>query len=336
MNPLLEALDDEQKKRLKASSQPDWIAPMLATLSKQRFSDGTWIFERKFDGERCLVFRKDDTIRLMSRNKKVLNTTYPEFVEAFTGQEARDFIADGEIVALEGDVTRFSRLQERIGIIDRRKAEQSPVAVTIYLFDLLYFDGYDITGLELRIRKSLLANALSYADPIRYTRHRDGDGLACYEKACQSGWEGIITKRAASRYVHRRSLDWLKYRCLNRQEFVIGGYTDPAGSRAGFGALLIGYYEGDILRYAGKVGTGFDERLLILLGEILTLLEQKTSPFADKKDRTKGEHWVSPEIVCEIAFTEWTESGKLRHPRFLGIRNDKDASRVVREWPEDS
>jgi len=334
MNPLFETLDDEQKKRLKASPQPDWITPMLATLTKQCFSDSAWIFERKFDGERCLVFRKDDTIRLLSRNKKVLNTTYPELVEAFSTQEARNFIVDGEIVALEGDVTRFSRLQERLGITDQRKAEQSPIAVTIYLFDLLYFDGVDTTGLELRTRKSLLANALSYADPIRYTRHRDEDGVACYDEACRKGWEGIIAKRAASRYVHQRSVDWLKFSCLNRQEFVIGGFTNPAGSRTGFGALLIGYYEGDLLRYAGRVGTGFNEQVLAILGEILALQEQKISPFADKRDRLKGEHWVSPEMVCEVAFNGWTESGKLRQPRFLGIRNDKDASRVVREWPE--
>jgi bifunctional non-homologous end joining protein LigD len=306
---------------------------MLATLTERRIPDDAWIFERKFDGERSMVFRKNGTIRLMSRNRKVLNTTYPELVEAFAGQEARDFIVDGEIVAWEGNVTRFSRLQERMGITDPEKAKRSLVTVTICLFDLLYLDGYDTTGMELRARKSLLEHAISSGGPIRYTRHRTGDGIGCYREACRSGWEGIIAKRAASRYVHRRSADWLKFPCISRQEFVIGGYTGPRGSRTGFGALLIGYYEGDLLRYAGRVGTGFDERMLTRIGEVLTSLEQENSPFADKKDRERGEHWVSPVLVCEVAFTGWTEAGKLRHPRFIGLRDDKEASTVIREWP---
>ncbi len=333
MHPFLEALDDEQKKRLVAVPRPDWIAPMLATLTERRFADDAWIFERKFDGERCMVFRKDDKVRLMSRNRKVLNTTYPELVEAFAAQEARDFIVDGEIVAWEENITSFSRLQERMGITDPDKAKQSLVNVVIYLFDLLYLDGYDTTGLELRARKSLLEHVISWGGLIRYARHRPGDGIGCYREACRSGWEGIIAKRAASRYVHRRSPDWLKFPCLHRQEFVIGGYTDPRGSRTGFGALLIGYYNGDLLMYAGKVGTGFNERTLTRIRGVLSPLVQKTSPFSDKKDREKGEQWVSPETVCEVAFTGWTEGGKLRHPRFVGLRDDKEASTVIREWP---
>jgi DNA ligase D-like protein (predicted ligase) len=333
VNSLLEALDDEQKRRLKAVPPPDRLAPMLATLTERRFSDDAWIFERKFDGQRCMVFRKNDTVQLLSRNRKVLNSAYPELVEAFAGQEARDFIVDGEIVAWEENITRFSRLQERMGITNPEKAKQSLVTVTIHLFDLLYLDGYDTTGIELRARKSLLEHALSWGDLVRYAGHRAGDGIGCYRKACRSGWEGIIAKRAASRYVHRRSSDWLKFPCLHRQEFVIGGYTDPRGSRTGFGALLIGYYTRDLLMFAGRVGTGFDERGLSLIGKVLSSIEQKTSPFADKKDREKGEHWVSPELVCEVAFTGWTEAGRLRHPRFIGLRDDKDAAAVIREWP---
>jgi len=333
VHPLLENLAADQREQLVERGQPDRVSPMLATLTERRIPEDAWIFERKFDGERCMVFRKNGRIRLMSRNRKVLNTTYPELVEAFAGQEARDFIVDGEIVAWEGNVTRFSRLQERMGITDPEKAKRSLVTVTICLFDLLYLDGYDTTELELLTRKALLKDAISYGGPIRYTRHRAGDGIGCYREACRSGWEGIIAKRAASRYVHRRSADWLKFPCLARQEFVIGGFTDPQGSRAGFGALLLGYYDGDLLRYAGRVGTGFDERMLTRTGDVLTSLGQENSPFADKADREKGEHWVSPVLVCEVAFTGWTEAGKLRHPRFIGLRDDKEASTVVREWP---
>ncbi len=333
MHPLLENLAADQREQLIERGQPDRVSPMLATLTERRIPDDAWIFERKFDGERCMVFRKNGRIRLMSRNRKVLNTTYPELVEAFAGQEARDFIVDGEIVAWEGNVTRFSRLQERMGITDPEKAKRSSVTVTICLFDLLYLDGYDTTGMELCARKSLLEHVISYGGPIRYTRHRAGEGIGCYREACRSGWEGIIAKRAASRYVPSRSADWLKFPCLARQEFVIGGYTGPRGPRAGFGALLLGYYDGGLLRYAGRVGTGFDERVLTRIGEVLTSLEQENSPFADKADREKGEHWVSSVLVCEVAFTGWTEAGKLRHPRFIGLRDDKEASTVVREWP---
>jgi bifunctional non-homologous end joining protein LigD len=195
----------------------------------------------------------------------------------------------------------------------------------------MYLDGYDITRVGLRSRKDILGRLFPYADPIRFSRHRDETGEECYREACGRGWEGIIAKRAAGRYVHHRSPDWLKFKCLLRQEFVIGGFTDPAGSRAGFGALLIGYYDGARLLYAGRVGTGFDESLLAALSGRLVSLEKETSPFSDRKQRGKGEHWVEPELVTEVAFTEWTGAGILRHPRFIGLRDDKAARDVVRE-----
>ncbi len=333
MHELLEALDDTQKKRLRHYPQPEWMAPMLATLTDRRFSDNDWLFERKFDGERCLVFRKGGKVHLLSRNRNRLNEAYPELEAAGERLGAYDFIADGEIVAFEGDVTSFSRLQNRMQIANRATARKSGIPVFLYLFDLMFLDGCDLTALELVSRKSILRQLFSFADPVRYTVHRTGQGEACYREACRRGWEGIIAKRAASRYIHRRSPDWLKFKCISRQEFVIGGFTDPGGSRTGFGALLLGYYAGDDLIYAGKVGTGFDDRMLADIAGRLASLETGDSPFTDRARSEKGEHWVSPELVCEVAFTEWTEAGMLRHPRFVGLRNDKEAKEVVREIP---
>ncbi len=333
LHPLLEALDDRQKEQLVRRDQPGWMEPMLATLTDRRFPDKDWIFERKFDGERCLVFREGTRVRLLSRNRKRLNDTYPEIEEALLAVGEDRFIADGEIVAFEGEVTSFSRLQDRMQITDRDKAEGSGVAVYFYLFDLMYLDCCDLCSLDLRTRKELLRQIIAFEDPLRFTVHRSEDGAACYREACAKGWEGIIAKRAAGRYVHRRSNDWLKFKCFNRQEFVIGGYTDPGGSRTGFGALLLGYYRGNDLIYAGKVGTGFDDRTLEDLGDRLAARGQELSPFADKEHPEKGEHFVSPDLVCEVTFSEWTGEGKLRHPRFLGMRDDKPAEEVVLEGP---
>ena len=333
MHPLLDQLSGEQKENLRQRDPPDWMEPMLATLTDRRFSDSDWIFERKFDGERCLVFRNGTAVRLLSRNRKRLNDTYPELEQALRKVGEECFIADGEIVAFDGETTSFSRLQERMQIQDREKAHQSRVAVYLYLFDLMYLDGSDLCALDLRTRKYLLKQVIAFDDPLRYTGHRNEDGLAYYRDACAKGWEGIIAKRAASHYLHRRSIDWLKFKCINQQEFVIGGYTDPSGSRIGFGALLLGYYERGDLISAGKVGTGFDDRTLKDLGDRLSSRERKTSPFADKVRPEKGEHFITPDLVCEVAFTEWTDDGKLRHPRFMGMRQDKPAKDVVREKP---
>ncbi|NYT08115.1 MAG: ATP-dependent DNA ligase [Methanomicrobiales archaeon] len=307
------------------------MEPMLATLADRRFPDNDWIFERKFDGERCLVYREGTRVRLHSRKRKRLNDTYPELEEAVLRVGADRFIADGEIVAFEGNLTSFSRLQDRMQIQDRETAKRSTVAVYFYLFDLMYLDCCDLCALDLRTRKELLRQLIAFEDPLRFTEHRNEDGAACYREACAKGWEGIIAKRAAGRYLHRRSKDWLKFTCINRQEFVIGGYTEPGGSRTGFGALLLGYYRDDDLIYAGKVGTGFDDRTLADLGDRLAARRQEISPFADKVRPEKGEHFVSPDLVCEVAFSEWTDDGRLRHPRFLGMRDDKPAEDVVLE-----
>ncbi len=268
---------------------------------------------------------------LFSRNGKCHDATYPELVEALAAQSAKDYIADGEIVAFDDGLSSFSRLQERWGISEPEAARASGVAVYLYLFDLLYLDGYRLTKLTLRARKRVLNSAFQFSDPLRFTAHRNEAGEAYHREACRKGWEGVIAKRASSPYAGKRSRQWQKLKCFNQQEFVIGGYTDPEGQRIGFGALLVGYYEGGDLRYAGRVGTGFDEDQLRDLHATMAAQEQRKPAFADEDVYERGVHWIRPELVAEVAFTEWTHDARLRHPQFLGLREDKAARDVVRE-----
>jgi DNA ligase D-like protein (predicted ligase) len=303
---------------------------MLATLTKTYFSDPKWIFERKLDGERVLTFVKRGKPRLFSRNRIELNGNYPELVEAFERCAGSNLITDGEVVAFEGNQTSFAKLQPRMMTRNPDEALRTGVRIFYYLFDLLYVDGYDVRALPVRDRKKLLRDAIDFEDPLRFTTHRVGKGEAYHDEACRKGWEGVIAKRGDSPYVSGRSKDWLKFKCVSDQELVIGGFTEPGGSRAGFGALLVGYNEGGKLRYAGKVGTGYNTQLLRDLRAKLDAIEQDTSPFADRV-REKDARWVKPKLVAQIGFTEWTRDGRLRHPRFLGLRSDKKARDVVRE-----
>lgn len=328
---MLDGLPETARSRLLRRAQPDWLEPMKATLTEDRFSDPDWIFEPKLDGERCLAIRSGGRSRLLSRNRKELNGTYPELVAALDEQPAGDFIADGEIVAFEGGLTSFARLQQRMQLADPSERPRRNVAVYLYLFDLLYLDGHLLTRLSLVHRKQLLRDALRFGGKVRLQPYRREDGLGYYREACSKGWEGLIAKRAGAPYRHARSRDWLKFKCVAEQEFVIGGFTDPGGTRTGFGALLVGYYEGDRLRYAGKVGTGYDREVLERLGGSLRALEQDRSPFVDSDERGRGVHWTRPELVAEIGFTEMTDDGRLRHPRYLGVRRDKDPREVVLE-----
>jgi DNA ligase D-like protein (predicted ligase) len=304
---------------------------MLAVLTGKRFSDPGWIFERKLDGERCLAFRHHGRLRLLSRTRRPLNDTYPELVAPLQSQESDDFIVDGEIVAFQGRRTSFERLQQRIQLRDPASALRSGVPVFYYLFDVLHLDGHDTTRLALRDRKVLLRNALSYGDPLRFLPYRNTHGEALFQEACRKGWEGLIAKRADAAYQHRRSRDWLKFKCVNQQEFVIGGYTDPTGTRVGLGALLVGYYDRGALRYTGKVGTGYSQAVLRDLRSRLERLERAEPPFEGDRLPRRGVHWVRPELVAQIGFTEVTHEGKLRHPRFLGLRDDKRPREVVLE-----
>src|SRR5579864_71412 len=307
-------------------------APMKAVLHDRAFSDPGWVFERKLDGERCGAWRRSGQVALLSRTGQRLDDTYPELVDALA-VDGPDLLVDGEIVAFDHRQTSFSRLQQRIGIHDAQRARRSPVAVYYYLFDLLEFDGRDVRPLPLLERKALLRRAIEFRGHLRYTPYRRAEGETAFRHACQRGWEGVIGKRADSRYTATRSRDWLKLKCAHGQEFVIGGWTAPRGSRQHLGALLVGYYDGHRLRYAGKVGTGFDRRTLELLAGELAERERAGSPF-DEGGAPGDAHWVEPELVAEIGFAEWTRDGKLRQPRYQGLRDDKPAREVVREVPQ--
>jgi DNA ligase D-like protein (predicted ligase) len=222
-------------------------------------------------------------------------------------------------------------LQGRSGITDPAIARVSGIPVFYYVFDLMNLDGEDITAYPLLQRKRLLRNTFSFDDPLRFTTHRVKDGESAYRAACERGDEGVIAKLAESTYEGGRSRNWLKFKCSRDQEFVVVGYTAPKGSRVGLGALLLGYYDGADLVYAGKVGTGFDDATLRNLHEQLARTEQTTSPITRGSVREPTAHWVRPELVAQVAFGEWTRDGKLRHPRYLGLRTDKSPDEVVRE-----
>ena len=333
MSSLLDRLPQQARESLRpasAASHPG--SPMLAVLSARRtFGDG-WLFERKLDGVRALGTHDSDGTHLLSRSGKSLDATYPELVRALDAQRARDFVVDGEIVALSHGRTDFALLQQRLGLSDPADVGASNVKVLYYLFDLLRLDGVDTTALPQRVRKALLRDALVFDAPLRFTPHRNRGGQDLLDEACARGWEGLIAKRADAAYTRGRSGDWLKLKCGAGQEFVVGGFTEPAGSRVGLGALLVGYYQDHRLRYAGKVGTGFTTPVLHDLRSRLGALERPTSPFQDDV-RERAAHWVRPELVAQIGFTEWTRAGRLRHPRYLGLRDDKRATDVVRETP---
>jgi len=303
---------------------------MLATLTHQAFSSEDWLYERKLDGVRCLAFRRRGRVRLLTRNRQPAEDTFPEIVESLGRAARADFVLDGEVVCFDGLVTSFARLQQRLGIRDPEEARSRGVAVHFYALDVLHWGGRDLTGLGTRDRKRVLRRALSFDRRVRFTPHRVGAGEAALARACRKGWEGLIAKRGDAPYRHGRSRDWLKLKCGARQELVIGGFTDPRGSRTGFGALLVGHHADGELRYAGKVGTGFDDAVLEDLSRRLRRLGRDRCPFADPP-RERGAHWVSPRLVAEVGFTEWTGSGKLRHPRFLGLRHDKPPRQVRRE-----
>jgi bifunctional non-homologous end joining protein LigD len=311
---------------------------MKAVLTDEPFDDPNWIFERKLDGIRCMAHRDGGgQVRLISRTDKDMTGQFPEVADALEAQPVDDFVVDGELVAFQDGITSFSTLQ-------RRARER--VSVFLYVFDLLRLEGRDVRELPLRERKALLRDSFEFGGRVRYSPHRNEHGTKLFRKACSEGLEGLMAKRADSPYRSAaRSRDWLKLKCHFEQELVIGGFTAPQGSRTDFGALLVGYYEDGRLRYAGKVGTGFDHATLEELGRRLRELERDDPPFADVHPIPRGTHWVEPELVAQIGFSEWTQGGeraarasprsrgRLRHPRYLGLRDDKPAGEVVRERP---
>jgi DNA ligase D-like protein (predicted ligase) len=306
---------------------------MLATLTDRRDFGDDWLLERKFDGERCVARKDRGGVRLESRTGKDLTGTYPEVRAALAAQRARSLLLDGEVVAYEAEQTSFSRLQQRLGVREPSPDLVAAFPVVYCVFDLLEVDGADLTDRPLLERRAWLEKTIRPRQGLQLSEAWRGDSERRFARACRSDWEGLIAKRADAPYEPGRSKDWLKLKCSWEQEFVIGGYTDPAGSRTDFGALLVGYYEDGRLRYAGKVGTGFSAGTLRDLGARLRELEALESPFGDVRPIPRGTHWIRPELVAQIGFAEWTSDARLRQPRFLGLRDDKRPDEVVRERP---
>lgn len=330
MNPILENLPEDQKKLLKKKKQPNFFNVMLATLTHNYFYNTDWLYEHKLDGERCIAIKKGNKVILETRNHTSLNISYPD-VEKAIAQIPANVILDGEIVAFKNGLSNFSRLQQRMHARTKEEASKTRIAVYYYIFDIMYLDGYDLTQLPLITRKHILRKVISFKKPLRYTQHTLKASASYFRAICKKGWEGLMVKDKQSTYQSKRSTDWLKFKCVQEQELVIGGYTEPQRSRVGFGALLLGYYKRGKLHYAGKVGTGFDTEALIYLKKKFDALEIKKNPFTNFNDSLKGVHWIKPQLVCEVGFTEWTRDNKLRHPRYLGLRRDKEAKQVTQE-----
>ena len=304
-------------------ARPAFVAPMLATLSDERSLGDGWVLERKLDGVRCIAVAAGGRVRLFTRNELDRTARWPG-VAAAVEALGRDVVLDGEVVAMHGD--------EALGF----QALQQHGTAALWAFDVMHLDGEDLRGRPLHERRAVLERLVGRGGgALRLTEVWKGDSERRYAEACAAGWEGLIAKVADSPYAGGRSRDWLKLKCIAEQEVVVGGWTDPRGSRAGLGALLVGVYDGaGALLYAGKVGTGFDRGRLEDLVARLGPLARETSPFAEPiKPRVAGAHWVEPRLVAQVGFQEWTSAGRLRQPRFLGLREDKAPSDVVRERP---
>jgi bifunctional non-homologous end joining protein LigD len=310
------------------------IPLMLATLTDRRDFGADWLLERKFDGERCVARKMSSEVHLESRSGRDLTDTYPEVSAAVAAQPARDLLLDGEVVAYDVDQTSFTRLQQRLGVSHPSSEQVAKYPVAYCVFDLLEIDGEDLTDRPLVERRARMTRTIRSSSALQCSEAWRDDAEERFAGACRSGWEGLIAKRADAPYVAGRSKDWLKLKCVWEQEFVIGGYTDPGGSRTDFGALLVGYYEGGALRYAGKVGTGYSRATLSDLGNRLQELETADPAFVDARPIPRGTHWTRPTLVAQIGFAEWTNDGRLRQPRFLGLRDDKTPEEVVRERPQ--
>ncbi|HRW39853.1 MAG: non-homologous end-joining DNA ligase [Acidimicrobiales bacterium] len=307
------------------------VAERRGTVPGRDLGEG-WAFERKLDGYRCLAWvdgpSGGDGVALRSRTGQSFDAALVELRASLRDQVLGRAILDGELVAYEGDRTSFQRLQRRIGVRPLPGAEL--VEVRLVAFDLLWFDDHDLRPLDLASRTEALRQVVRPGGLVEVAEPLHGDPAELLARACAAGWEGLVAKRLGSSYQPRRSRDWRKLKCTASQEVVVGGWTEPSGSRTGLGALLVGVHDETGLRYAGKVGTGFDTDDLRTLPRALTAIERSSSPFVDRvKERTA--HWVEPQLVAAVEFGEWSEGGRLRHPSFQGLRVDKDPADVVRE-----
>ena len=319
-------------KAAHADPMPRDVKPMLTTLVDAPFDDDRWLFELKWDGYRAIAVVEQEKLTLTSRNGKDLLHQFREMATLNTAFRSIPVVVDGELCVLDAQGRPdFQALQSRDKPEARGLKRRKPSNVTFVVFDLLYADGRDLRARPLEERKRLLEEIVVPDRGMLYSKHVLGKGEALFELAEQRGLEGIVGKVRISPYRSIRSREWVKIKIKRRQEFVIGGWTEPRGSRKEFGSLLVGYYDGGTLKYAGHVGTGFDEKKLRDLIAKLRPLERKTSPFADAPKTNTPAHWAKPELVAEVAFAEWTREGILRQPVFLGLRIDKDAKSVVRE-----
>ncbi|HKZ79627.1 MAG TPA: non-homologous end-joining DNA ligase [Pyrinomonadaceae bacterium] len=312
---------------------PDFITPQLATLVKEAPVGDEWLHELKFDGYRMLCHLNKGKAQFWSRNKNDWTGKFPRLARELHTFPATTAVLDGEIVIMDAaGRTSFQKLQQSIG-------KSSETSFNFVIFDLLYLDGYKLTGVRLSERKRLLEQLFKLVptkSPLRYSDHVQGNGPEFFRHACQFGVEGIMSKRADSLYESLRNRNWLKVKCGMEQEFVIAGYTPSEKGLPGFGSLVLGVYEKDKLVYAGRVGTGFSFKKRLELRKILDRMVVKTMPLAQKpKDPgLRQAVWTQPKLVAEVAFTEWTSDGSIRHPSFKGLREDKSAKEVVREEPQ--
>jgi len=315
-------------------AMPTKIHPMLAESVAKAFDGEEWLFEIKWDGYRALAFIEDGKARLVSRNQNDLTPRYPELKDMARLIQAKTAILDGEVVALDADgKASFSLMQQRTGFRPggRRAVGNADVPVLYYAFDLLYLDGYDWRRVPLEERKRKLASLVVAGDVVRYSDHYENHGKALFEMARQKGLEGIVAKKRASFYEERRSREWLKIKIRHTLEAVVGGYTEPEGSRAHFGSLVLGLYDkkGQLI-HVGQAGSGFDQKSLDEIWKTLKKLETKKNPFFGEVEALRKVFWVKPELVAEIEFAEWTggtsegSGPKLRAPVFLGLRDDKE------------
>lgn len=311
---------------------PEFVAPQLATLVQEPPEGDEWVHELKFDGYRMLCHLSRGEVRFWSRNQKDWTEKFPNLIKAVKAFPAASVILDGEIVIVDkAGRSSFQDLQQAMG-------KSGAAAFVFQIFDLVYLDGYDLTAVPLVQRKVLLEELLSSIKgktPLRYSEHVEGSGREFFRQACEYRIEGIISKLANSPYQSTRNRSWLKSKCIKRQEFVIAGYTPSKNDFPGFGSLILGVYEKGNLVYCGRVGTGFSIKQRVELQKKLDRSAQTAMPFKVKpKDPgLRQAHWAKPQLIAEVAFTEWTADGSIRHPSFQGLREDKKATDIIREEP---
>jgi bifunctional non-homologous end joining protein LigD len=338
VSPVVNALSSSAPAKL---AMPTEIYPMLATSVSEPFDGADWLFEIKWDGYRAVAFIENGKVRLVSRNQNELTARYPELKDLAKSVKAKAAILDGEVVALDQEGRpSFSLMQQRTGFRPggHRGRANEEVPVLYYAFDLLYLDGYDFRKLPLEERKKKLASILVTGDSLRYSDHYERQGKALFEMAREKGLEGILAKKRDSIYQERRSSEWLKIKIRHRVECVIGGYTQPEGSRAHFGSIVLGLYDKQgRLIHVGQAGSGFNQKALGEIWKMLLKRETKQKPFYGDVEALRKVSWVKPELVAEIEYAEWTEGAnggsgpKLRAPVFLGLRDDKDPKECLLE-----